>query len=95
MRWGQQVGAASGVLVPGCYRSNVIRTAGGLLSLSRRYGRRERLESARALALGPGVRRYRRVDEILINNRDRAVPVTPADWVSSSHARVRCPGYYQ
>jgi hypothetical protein len=64
-----------------------------LLSLSRRYGR-ERLEAACALALGLGVDRCRHVRDILINNRDRAATVTPADWVSPSHAHVRGPSYY-
>ena len=33
--------------------------------------------------------------EILLNNRDRAVAMTTADWTSPNHAHVRGPGYYQ
>jgi hypothetical protein len=46
-----------------------------LLALSRRYGR-ERLEAACALALEPGVHRFRHVRNILINNHDRGAAET-------------------
>ncbi|CDY74443.1 Mobile element protein [Caballeronia glathei] len=99
IHWGQQIGAATGVLVTRLLQEqrhpeHGYRACLGLLSLSRRYGR-ERLEAACALALELGVHRYRHVRDILINNRDRAAVATPADWISPSHAHVRGPGYYQ
>lgn len=97
--WAQQIGAATAALVTRLleeqrHPEHGYRACLGLLSLSRRYGR-DRLEAACALALELGVHRYRHVREILLNNRDRAVAMTPADWTSPSHAHVRGPGYYQ
>lgn len=61
IHWGQQIGAATGVLVTRLLQEqrhpeHGYRACLGLLSLSRRYGR-ERLEATCALALELGVHR--------------------------------------
>lgn len=99
IHWGQDIGPATGVTVTRLLEQHKhpehgYRSCLGLFSLAKRYGK-ERLEAACVLALDLGASQYRRVRDILVNNRDRTSAPTPTAWTSPEHAHVRGPGYYQ
>ena len=70
------------------------RSALGLLSLNKRYGK-DRLEAACALALTLGTCQYRHVKGILSSGRDQVQAATPDPWSSPVHDHVRGAEYYQ
>jgi transposase len=99
VHWGQDIGAATGVVVTRLleerrHPEHGYRACLGLLSLVKRYGK-PRVEAACCLALQIGACQYRHVRDILANNRDQTNVTADGDWVSPDHAHVRGPSYYQ
>ena len=97
--WGLSIGLATGGLIDKLLQrfkhpEHGYRSALGLLSLSKRYGK-DRLEAACALALTLGTCQYRHVKGILSSGRDQVPPAAPDLWRSPAHDHVRGAGYYQ
>ena len=97
--WGLSIGVATGGLIDKLLQrfkhpEHGYRSALGLLSLSKRYGK-DRLEAACALALTLGTCQYRHVKGILSSGRDQVPPAAPDLWSSPAHDHVRGAGYYQ
>ncbi|MCI2808323.1 IS21 family transposase [Eoetvoesiella caeni] len=91
--WGLTIGIATGTLIEQLLQrykhpEHGYRSALGLLSLAKRYGK-ARLEAACALALSLQSYYYRTVREILVNGRDRLAPSSSADWQSPEHEHLR------
>lgn len=91
--WGLTIGVATGTLIEQLLQrykhpEHGYRSALGLLSLAKRYGK-SRLEAACALALSLQSCYYRTVRDILINGRDRLTPSATADWNSPPHEHLR------
>ncbi|QEZ48780.1 IS21 family transposase [Cupriavidus oxalaticus] len=99
IRWGEQIGGASGAVVRRLLEQHKhpehgYRACLGLLNLAKRYGK-DRLEAACAIALELGAYQYRHVKNVLETDRDRLTAAAPAEWVSPDHAHLRGPSYYQ
>ena len=97
--WGLSIGVATGGLIQKLlerfkHPEHGYRSALGLLSLSKRYGK-QRLEAACALALVLGTCQYRHVKAILQGGRDQVAPASTELWSSPVHDHVRGAGYYQ
>ena len=91
--WGLSMGLATGALIEQLlvrhkHPEHGYRSALGLLSLSKHYGK-DRLESACAIALSLHSCYYRTVRDILVNGRDRLEQTPGADWHSPQHEHLR------
>jgi len=100
VRWAEQAGPATGVLVAAILASRPhpeqgYRSCLGILRLGRRYGP-ERLEAAAVRALAIGARSYRSVESILRTGLDRQpLPDAPASGPARRHENVRGGTYYE
>jgi transposase len=101
LRWGQDIGEATGQLVEHLLSDRPhpemgYRSCLGLLSLARRYGA-PRLEAACTRAIAIGSRTRRSVLSILQGGLDQQpLPTKPqTDWVSPEHDNLRGAAYYQ
>jgi len=93
IHWGLTIGVATGtlteqLLVRHKHPEHGYRSALGLLSLAKRYGK-DRLEAACAIALSLHSCYYRTVRDILMNGRDRIEQTAGTDWRSPSHEHLR------
>ena len=93
IHWGSTIGVATGafieqLLVRNKHPEHGYRSALGLLSLARRYGR-DRLERACTIALSLHACHYRTVRDILANGRDQIEQPAGADWYSPQHEHLR------
>jgi transposase len=70
------------------------RSALGVLSLERRFGR-DRLEAACDRALTHGTVSFTSVKSILVTGLDKATEPTPPGPPTPEHQNIRGPGYYQ
>lgn len=91
--WGLTIGVATGTLIEQLllrhkHPEHGYRSALGLLSLAKRYGK-DRLEAACAIALSLHSCYYRTVRDILINGRDRLEVSSLSDWRSPQHEHLR------
>ncbi|MFA5496495.1 MAG: IS21 family transposase [Porticoccaceae bacterium] len=91
--WGLTIGVATGTLIEQLllrhkHPEHGYRSALGLLSLGKRYGK-DRLEAACAIALSLHSCYYRTVRDILVNGRDRVEPTAGTDWHSPQHEHLR------
>jgi transposase len=91
--WGLSIGMATGTLIEQLllrhkHPEHGYRSALGLLSLAKRYGK-DRLEAACAIALALHASYYRTVRDILINGRDRLDQPAGTDWHSPQHEHLR------
>jgi transposase len=96
--WGLSIGTATGALIEQLllrykHPEHGYRSALGLLSMNKRYGR-TRLETACAMAQALHSYSYRTVRDILANKTDLAEPVTPPTWQSPEHQHLRGPRAY-
>jgi transposase len=104
IRWGEQVGTATGAVVQTIlerypHPEQGYRACLGLLSLARRYGA-ARLEAASARARTTGAVSYRSVKSILESGFDQLPPeltdgAEPTLRLPAAHAHVRGPDYYR
>lgn len=91
--WGLTIGVATGALIEQLlvrhkHPEHGYRSALGLLSLAKRYGK-ARLEAACAIALSLHSCYYRTVRDILVNGRDRVEQAAGTDWHSPPHEHLR------
>lgn len=99
IRWGTEVGAATGTVIQHILDSKPhpeqgYRACLGLLSLRRRY-ESARLEAACARACTTGAISYRSVKSILAASLDQLPPEEPPPLrLPATHANVRGPEYY-
>lgn len=91
--WGLSIGLSTGTLIEQMllrykHPEHGYRSALGLLSLAKRFGR-ERLEAGCTLALSLHAFNYRTVKDILTNGRDQVPQSAADDWQSPEHEHLR------